>query len=159
MFLSSPACATIDGRDGLPNPSPDFKEADMPRLGETTMVLTETEMGILHSYLLNTEDEHMVNVSQMLRDISKAENWRKVVNRYITNWRSSDVPTMPKIVEGSLRISLDTESTFIQALRDELAKSLVKEEQAIKELNACVLESAYTRELLHMKLTGQPTEK
>ena len=66
----------------------------MPRLGETTMVLTDTEMGILHSYLLNTEDEHMVNVSQMLRDISKAENWRGVVNKYITQWRKEDAPTI-----------------------------------------------------------------
>jgi len=129
----------------------------MPRLGETTMVLTEAEMGILHSYLLNTEDEHMVNVSQMLRDISKKENWRGVVNKYITQWRKEDAPTIT--LPEPFSISLDTESTFIQALRDELAKSLIKEEEAIQELNACVLETAYTRELLHMKLTGQPTEK
>ena len=130
----------------------------MPRLGETTKALSVDEMEVLNSYLSETQEAEM-NVAEMLRNISKPEHWRNVVNRYITHWRNTDVPTGPKIVEGSLRISLDTESTFIQALREELAKSLIKEEQAIQELNACVLETAYTRELLHMKLTGQPTEK
>ena len=129
----------------------------MPRLGETTMVLTETEMGILHSYLLNTEDEHMVNVSQMLRDISKAENWRGVVNKYITQWRKEDAPTIT--LPEPFSISLDTETTHIQMLRELLSIAIDKEEKAIQELNACVLERAYTQELLHMKLTGQPTVK
>ena len=100
-----------------------------------------------------------MNVAQMLRNISKPENWRNVVNRYITQWRNTDVPTGPKIVEGSLRITLDTEPTFIQVLREELANAQIKEEEAIKELNACVLERAYIQELLHMRLTGYPTEK
>ena len=130
----------------------------MPKLGETTKALSVDEMEVLASYLSETTEANM-NVAEMLRSISKPEHWRNVVNNYITTWRNTDVPAGPKIVEGSLRITLANEDTHIQSLREMLAQAEIKEEEAIKELNACVLERAYTQELLHMRLTGYPTEK
>ena len=93
-----------------------------------------------------------------LKNIIGSTNWTAVKNYIGVFKREAETEARHDIIDV-YPISLDTESTFIQALREELAKSLIKEEQAIQELNACVLETAYTRELLHMKLTGQPTEK
>jgi hypothetical protein len=116
------------------------------------MAFTTAQVDLMERTL---EKEPDIAVNR-LKTIIGSTNWL-AVREYIGLFKSK--PPEPVSYPEPFSIGLNTENTHIQMLREMLSDAQAKEEKAIVELNACVLESAYTRELLSIKITGYPTEK
>ena len=92
-----------------------------------------------------------------LKNIIGSTNWTAVKNYIGVFKREAVTEAEPEARHDSIEafpISLETEPTNVQMLKAIVAHAQTEEENAIVELNYCVMRLAYAQELLSMELTG-----
>ena len=88
-----------------------------------------------------------------LKNLIGSTNWTAVKN-YIGVFKTEAVTEARHDSIEAFPISLETEPTNVQMLKAIVAHAQTEEENAIVELNYCVMRLAYAQELLSMELTG-----